>query len=139
MSGSLNNYSNIAKNNRGFVDIYYFLDYKLLDTTAEYMQSYNWIYKPFNIIEGIVWILYIPKTIKNYWNHSDKSIVIGQCVSFLLFGMSDFIEFYSTSVFLILFKLSILIALVVGHKAILKSINNATKQGDAPEPDSPAR
>ncbi len=121
------------------MDIYYFLDYKLLDTTAEYMQSYNWIYKPFNIIEGVIWILYIPKTIKNYWSRSDRSIVIGQCVSFLLFGMSDFIEFYSTSVFLILFKLSILIALIVGHKAILKSINNASKQGDSPEPDSPAR
>jgi len=109
------------------VDIYRFLDYKILDTTADYMQSYNCIYQPFNIIEGIIWILYIPKTIKKYWNQSDRSIVMWQCVSFLLFGISDFIEFYSTSVFLILFKLSILIALIVGHKAILKSINNAAQ------------
>jgi 4-amino-4-deoxy-L-arabinose transferase-like glycosyltransferase len=111
----------------GFVDIYRFLDYKLLDTTADYMQSFNWIYQPFNIIEGIIWLLYIPKTIKKYWGHSDRSIVMWQCISFLLFGMSDFIEIYSTSVFLILFKLSILIALIVGHKAILKSINNAAQ------------
>ncbi len=121
------------------MDIYQYLDYKILDTTADYMQSYNWIYQPFNIIEGLIWILYIPKTIKKYWNQSDRSIVMLQCVSFLLFAMSDFIEFYSTSVLLILLKLSILNALIVGHKALMKSIIKSAQQGDAPEPASPAR
>ena len=118
------------------MDIYDILNYKILDTTADYMQSYNWIYQPFNFIEGLIWLLYVPKTIFKYWKISDKTIVIWQSGSFILFGMSDFIEIYSTTVLLILFKLSILISLILGHKAIMLSIIKSAQQGDAPETGS---
>jgi hypothetical protein len=116
------------------MDINTILNYKILDTTAEYMQSYNWIYQPFNLIEGIIWLLYVPKTIMKYWKNADKQMVTWQAVSFILFALSDFIEMNSTSVLLILFKFSILVALIVGHKAIILSINNTVHQVAPPQP-----
>ena len=97
------------------------------------MQLYNWIYKPFNFIEGVIWLLYVPKTIFKYWRNSDKTIVLWQSGSFILFGVSDFIEIYLTTVLLILFKMSILISLILGHKAIILSKIKSAQQGNAPE------
>ena len=103
-------------------DVYEILNYKVLDTSWPEMQAYNWIYQPFNAIEALIWIRYIPRTIIKYGNKASRFIISLQCLSFLLFSLSDIIEINSTSVLLILFKGAVLLALILGHQAITKSL-----------------
>jgi hypothetical protein len=105
-------------------DIYEVLNYKILDTAWPIMQEYNWIYQPFNAIESAIWLAYIPRTIIKYGKSAPRLIISLQCISFFLFSLSDMIEITSTSVLLILFKAAILIALIVGHRAIISNKTN---------------
>jgi hypothetical protein len=103
------------------IDIYQILNFKILDTSWPIMQEYNWVYQPFNAIEAAIWLGYIPRTIIKYGKSAPRSIIALQCISFLLFSLSDVIEISSTSVLLILFKAAVLIALIYGHKAIVSN------------------
>jgi hypothetical protein len=108
------------------MDIYDVLNYRLLDTSSEIMLTYNWIYKPFNVIEAIIWIAYIPKTIWKYGNKKNKNLITLQCFNFRMFSMTDLVELSATTVILVLWKLAILLALVATHKALnSNNINNA--------------
>ena len=106
------------------MDVYELLNYKILDTSSEIMSSYNWIYKPFNIIESIIWFIYIPKTILKYGNRNNRYLIALQCFNFLLFGISDIIELFATTVLLVLFKMAILLSLIGTHKAIMNGKYN---------------
>lgn len=115
------------------MDPYEFLNCKIIDTASEAMRPYNCIYQPFNCIEGMVWLILVPRTVFKYWKTSDKRIVVLQSTSFLLFAASDFIEVHSTTPLLILFKAAVLIALIVGHKALIATRMHA-RRVDAREP-----
>ena len=106
------------------MEIYDLLNYKILDTSSEIMQNYNFIYIPFNLVEALIWFIYIPKTWIKY-KAAPKDVLIWQSISFLLFGLSDLIETNSTTVLLILFKAAILVSLINGHKAIKASLESA--------------
>ena len=107
------------------MDIYLYLDYKLIDTTSELMKDYNVVYQPFNVIEGIIWFAYIPKTFIKYYGKTNNQNVFLQCFSFMLFGISDFIEVNATTPLLLLFKLSVIIALITGHRSIINNLKSA--------------
>jgi hypothetical protein len=100
-------------------DVYTVLNFRVIDTNWEVMQTYNWIYQPFNFVEGLIWWWYIVKTARNYWSICPHGTVSLQCFAFLLFGVSDLMEVQATTVLLVLFKVAILVALILGHRALL--------------------
>ena len=106
-------------------DVYTVLNFRVIDTSWEVMRTYNWIYQPFNVVEGMIWWWYIVKTARNYWRICPHLLVGLQCFAFLLFGLSDLMEVQATTVLLVLFKGAILVALILGHRALLATRKQA--------------
>ncbi|NOX52912.1 MAG: hypothetical protein GXP27_00425 [Planctomycetes bacterium] len=98
---------------------YEVLTYPLIDVASPSLESYRWIYVPFNIGEAAAWFAIASFVGYRYAKHRQTGYELLYAASFLLFGATDLIEIHSTTVWLLGFKAACLLAILLGRKLVI--------------------
>jgi hypothetical protein len=100
--------------------LYEYLNYVLIDPNGDSLSRYKWIYIGFNLAESVTW--FIIAIVLPFRFKIDRVLVL-QVLALALFGLSDIFEVYGTTALLLLFKASLLIALLQGKsRLVLKQV-----------------
>jgi hypothetical protein len=81
-----------------------------------FSTGYHWL----NVAEGIVWCLIAGLVLRRHLRDRKSSFEIAYAAAFLTFGLSDFVEAYVLTTWLILAKGANLIALFLLRRLILR-------------------
>ena len=79
-------------------------------------QVYHW----FNLLEGVAWIVIASLVLRRYVRHRHSMLEPLYALAFFAFGLSDFVEAYRLSTWLILSKGMILFTLLLLRHYLLR-------------------
>ena len=81
-----------------------------------FSACYHW----FNILEGLVWLVFSALVLLRFLRHRQSRIELCYCALFAAFGVSDFVEAWQQSSWLILLKLFNLYGLVWTRERVMR-------------------
>ncbi|TWU47808.1 hypothetical protein [Rubripirellula reticaptiva] len=81
---------------------------------------FNELYHWFNIAEGTVWFVLSWLVIRRYWMHRNSRLEIAYSILFLAFGVTDFLESYALTSWLIWLKIFNVLQLFVVRRIVIR-------------------
>lgn len=66
--------------------------------------GFGFVYSWFNVVEGCLWCLFAVLVLRRYLKHCRSTIELFYALAFLTFGLSDFLESFSLTSWLIIAK-----------------------------------
>jgi hypothetical protein len=84
--------------------------------SSTFSASYHW----FNLAEGIAWCVIAALVLCRYFKERKSSLEVAYATAFLTFGLSDFVEAWRLTTWLILAKGANLMALFLLRRIILR-------------------
>ncbi len=93
-------------------EVFEFFKHDLWQYSSGDTSVFSMCYHGFNLVEGAVWVSLGALTLRRFWRFRKAWLEVWYALTFVLFGLSDFVEAYALQPWLISAKLLILIALV---------------------------
>ena len=95
------------------------LEYRVIDTGFPSLDGYWWLYVPFNIAEGLLWLCIAGFVLFRWARHRRTWLEALYAMSFILFGLTDLIEVIATPLWLLALKGCCLLAILLGRKLVI--------------------
>ena len=87
---------------------------------AEEPFGFSTCYHWFNILEGLVWLVFSALVLLRFLRHRHSRVELCYCALFAAFGVSDFVEAWQQSSWLIWLKLFNLYGLVRAREHVMR-------------------
>ena len=95
------------------------LEYPIIETGFPHLEGYWWVYVPFNIAEALAWLAIACFIFVRYLRHRRTWYELQYCASFVLFAVTDLVEVYGTTPWLLGLKAACLLAILQGRKLVI--------------------